>query len=89
MGENALKIWLGNGWYNQHVRNIEGDLWYDTPKLAYSIQITKADGTIAWQDSDESLTWQVGPIYFNNTYYLAVAQGWPFFFTTTSTVPGS
>lgn len=67
-GENALEIWLGNGWYNQHERNVEGDLWYDKPKLAYSIEITRKDGSKAWQDSDENLTWQIGPIYFNNTY---------------------
>jgi len=74
-GENVLEIWLGNGWYNQHVRNIEGDLWYSTPKLAYSIEITRNDGEKCWQDSDENLTWQIGPIYFNNTYY---GEKWDF-----------
>lgn len=74
-GENALEIWLGNGWYNQHVRNVEGDLWYSTPKLAYSIEFLKKDGSRTWQDSDETLTWQIGPIYFNNTYY---GEKWDF-----------
>lgn len=74
-GENELEIWLGNGWYNQHERNIEGDLWYDIPKLAYSIAISCTDGSTVWQDSDENLTWQIGPIYFNNTYF---GEKWDF-----------
>ena len=68
-GENDLEVWLGNGWYNQHVRNIEGDLWYGIPKLAYSIEMTARDGSKSWQDSAETLTWQIGPIYFNNVYF--------------------
>ena len=68
-GENVLEIWLGNGWYNQHERNVEGDLWYSTPKLAYSVEITKEDGSRIWQDSGEQMTWQIGPIWFNNVYY--------------------
>lgn len=74
-GENALEIWLGNGWYNQHERNVEGDLWYSRPKLIFSVEILKKDGSRIWQDSDESLCWQIGPIYFNNTYY---GEKWDF-----------
>ena len=75
VGENALEIWLGNGWYNQYVRTAEGELWYSKPKLAYSIEILQKDGGKIWQDSDETLTWQIGPIYFNNTYY---GEKWDF-----------
>jgi len=74
-GDNELEIWLGNGWYNQHERNVEGDLWYDIPKLAYSVAITCTDGSTVWQDSDETLTWKIGPIYFNNTYF---GEKWDF-----------
>ncbi|HMI02061.1 MAG TPA: alpha-L-rhamnosidase N-terminal domain-containing protein, partial [Pedobacter sp.] len=30
---NAIGILLGNGWYNQRDRRVEGDMWYDIPKL--------------------------------------------------------
>ncbi|MBQ7839351.1 MAG: family 78 glycoside hydrolase catalytic domain [Lachnospiraceae bacterium] len=74
-GKNALEIWLGNGWYNQHERNVEGDLRYGSPKLIYSIALQKKDGTGSWVDSDETLTWQDSPIYFNNVYY---GEKWDF-----------
>ena len=38
-GKNGIGVLLGNGWYNQNKRNIEGDLWYDKPKLIFNIII--------------------------------------------------
>lgn len=67
-GENAIEIWLGNGWYNQHERNAEGDLWYGAPKLAYTVAIEQADGGVRLQSSDERFTWRRSPIVFNNVY---------------------
>ena len=67
-GENTIEVWLGNGWYNQHERNAEGDLWYGPPKLAYTVAIEGADGSKQFQHSDERLTWRPGPIVFNNVY---------------------
>ncbi len=67
-GENTIEVWLGNGWYNQHERNAEGDLWYGSPKLAYTVAIEGADGSKQFQHSDERLTWRPGPIVFNNVY---------------------
>ena len=74
-GKNCLEVWLGNGWYNQHERNVEGDLWYGSPKLAFSIEIDREDGGRRWQNSDENMTWQIGPISFNNVYY---GEKWDF-----------
>ena len=69
IGENKIEIWLGNGWYNQHERNAEGDLWYDKPKLAYTVEITDKNGNKSYQHSDENLKWRPSPIYFNNVYF--------------------
>ena len=74
-GENKLEVWLGNGWYNQHVRNVEGDLWYDAPKLAYTIKLTSKDGTTSEIHSDETLYWTKSPIVFNNVY---VGETWDY-----------
>lgn len=68
-GENGLEVWLGNGWYNQHERNIEGNLWYGKPKLAYTVEIAYREGKLSMQHSGERLTWKRSPITFNNVYY--------------------
>lgn len=74
-GENDISVWLGNGWYNQHERNIEGDLWYEKPKLAYTVEINRADGGAAFVHSDETLMWKESPIVFNNVYF---GEKWDF-----------
>ena len=33
MQNNAIGIILGNGWYNQRDRTVEGHMWYDVPKM--------------------------------------------------------
>jgi len=74
-GANDIAVWLGNGWYNQHERNVEGDLWYEKPKLAYSVEIIRAGGGKAFVHSDESLRWKESPIVFNNVYF---GERWDF-----------
>ena len=74
-GENVIEVWLGNGWYNQHERNVEGDLWYDKPKLAFTVEMTDAAGNTAYFHSGETLRWRESPIVFNNVYY---GEKWDF-----------
>ena len=73
-GVNEIAVWLGNGWYNQHERNIEGDLWYELPKLAYTIELTGECGS-SYVLSDENLRWKESPIVFNNVYF---GEKWDF-----------
>ena len=63
-GENAVEVILGNGWYNQHERLTEGDLWYGSPKLWY--EIVSGGKTIAV--SDENAVWKQSVIVRNNIY---------------------
>lgn len=74
-GENEIAVWLGNGWYNQHERNIEGDLWYELPKLAYTVEMACENGETVCVHSDESLRWKESPIMFNNVYF---GEKWDF-----------
>lgn len=43
-GRNAAGVILGNGWYNQRDRTVEGKMWYDTPRMICLIEIEYADG---------------------------------------------
>ncbi len=43
-GKNTIGMILGNGWYNQRDRAVEGDLWYSTPRLIFQIEIEYASG---------------------------------------------
>ncbi len=44
-GRNAVGVILGNGWYNQRARRVEGWMWYGQPRLILQIQLEFADGT--------------------------------------------
>lgn len=67
-GENCLQVLLGNGWYNQHERNIEGDLWYGNPKLCFSLKMQDAAGKMSEVISDETMRWKRSIITFNNIF---------------------
>ena len=68
-GGNVLAILLGNGWYRQNRRNIEGNLWYgDRLKLWFDLEIV-ADGKTRHIVSDESLTHGPSHIVCSNIYY--------------------
>lgn len=63
-GENRLEVWLGNGWYHQNVRNVEGDLWYgDFPCLLCEVRL---DDQLLY--SDESFRWQSSPLIENSLF---------------------
>lgn len=59
---NVIGVILGNGWYNQRDRVVEGRMWYDVPKMILQLEIEYKDGTKETIVSDE--TWKVttGPI---------------------------
>lgn len=67
-GKNKIQVLLGNGWYNQHERNIEGNLWYGAPRLCFSLKLFDTEGR--WQEiiSDETMRWKRSVIVYNNIY---------------------
>jgi len=70
IGDNTMEVTLGNGWYNQHERCIEGKMVYGLPCLLSQLEVTYTDNTkeiIATNDSD----WLVAksPVVFNNIYF--------------------
>ena len=74
-GANKMEVWVGNGWYNQRARNVEGDLWYGLPKLAFSIALENGAGEKKVIESGEWLTYRLSPIIFNNVY---LGETWDF-----------
>lgn len=62
-GENAVGIILGNGWYNQRGRTVEGLLWYGPPRVICQIE---ADGLVVGTDAG----WKTGrgPILFDQVF---------------------
>ncbi|MBR4868207.1 MAG: family 78 glycoside hydrolase catalytic domain [Clostridia bacterium] len=62
-GENTLEVTLGNGWFNQRERNVEGDFWYGEPMLSFAITV---DGQTV--ESDEQCEYRESHIVFNNIY---------------------
>ena len=61
-GANAIGIVLGNGWYNQRDRVVEGQMWYDDPKMVLRLEIEYADGSTQAVVSDTSWRTATGPI---------------------------
>lgn len=59
---NAIGIILGNGWYNQRDRTVEGCMWYDVPKMILQLEIDYKDGTKETIISDHSWKTTTGPI---------------------------
>jgi alpha-L-rhamnosidase len=59
---NAIGILLGNGWYNQRDRRVEGNMWYDLPKLILQLEITYTDGTKGIIKSDNTWKTTTGPL---------------------------
>lgn len=75
---NAIGIVLGNGWYNQRDRTVEGKMWYDVPKLIFQMEITYTDGTSTLIVSDNRWKTIQGPILhdgiFTGEHYDARAE---------------
>lgn len=66
-GKNAIGIVLGNGMYNQRVKTLEGDLWYNYPKLMFAIAVGSGADT-EYITSDQSIKWRQSHIIENNIY---------------------
>jgi alpha-L-rhamnosidase len=73
-GANAAGVWLGNGWYNQRERLVEGQLWYDTPRFLLQLNIEFEDGTTTEIVSDPS--WRFSPSHLieNNIFRGEIAD---------------
>jgi alpha-L-rhamnosidase len=74
-GENAVGVILGNGWYNQRERTVEGKLWYDTPRLIFQLNIEYEDGSRKSVFSDQSWSCSSSAITFNNIFFGEVFDG--------------
>lgn len=67
-GENTVGAILGNGWYNQRDRTVEGCLWYNTPRLLLQLEIEYTDGTQEIIQTDESWKCITGPLLHNGIF---------------------
>ncbi len=67
-GENVIGMVLGNGWYNQRDRSVEGCMWYNTPRLIFQMEITYRDGAKKIICSDESWRMTTGPILHDGIF---------------------
>ena len=68
-GNNLFKVMLGNGWFNQKERNVEGDMTYGDPRLFAKINIEYINGEKQEIITDENFFATEGPYEFNNIYY--------------------
>ena len=68
-GANAVGVWLGNGWYCQNRRVIEGDFRYGCPKLLFELTVTGPAGEEARLLSDTGMKWHPSEITATNMYY--------------------
>lgn len=67
-GTNLIALLLGNGWYGQHERTVEGYMEYGKPTLCYRLTVTYKDGKQDVFCSDEMLKWSPSHIVFNNLF---------------------
>lgn len=61
-GNNAVGVILGNGWYNQRARRVEGWMWYGQPRLMLQLRIEYADGTVMLMGTTPQWKVATGPI---------------------------
>jgi len=67
-GYNAIGVILGNGWYNQRERIVEGWMWYNTPRLILQLEIEYADGSTEIIKTDETWKTQDSPLIYNSIF---------------------
>ncbi|RZK67667.1 MAG: hypothetical protein EOO85_25250, partial [Pedobacter sp.] len=65
---NTIGIQLGNGWYNQRDRRVEGDMWYDAPRLIFQLELTYQDGTKSIVSSDNTWKTNDGPLLHDGIF---------------------
>lgn len=69
IGQNVISVLLGNGWYRQNKRNVEGDLWYDDRLKLWFDLTYMSDGETHHICSDENLLHTHSHILFSNIYF--------------------
>ena len=74
-GDNQIEVWLGNGWYNQRGRLVEGELWYGCPKLIFTVEVRYTDGMSETYSTNETMRYRLSPVVFNNVY---LGERWDF-----------
>jgi alpha-L-rhamnosidase len=67
-GKNAVGVILGNGWYNQRARTVEGWMWYTTPRLLLQLEIEYVDGTSQRINTDETWSTRESPLRYNSIF---------------------
>lgn len=66
-GKNVIAVALGNGWYHQKERTVEGHQAFGEPRLTFCIKICgKEDCIIA---SDQTVLWHSSEVVFNNLFF--------------------
>ena len=68
-GINRYEVMLGNGFFNQVERLIEGDMSYGTPRLIMELHLEYKDGSKNVICSDEETFCTDGPLELNNIYF--------------------
>jgi len=70
VGENVLDIYLGNGWFNQNKRTIEGDFSFDNRLIArFALTVKSLDGREQVFLSDGTEKWRKTEVVENNLFY--------------------
>jgi alpha-L-rhamnosidase len=67
-GVNSIGMILGNGWYNQRDRVVEGCLWYSTPRLILQMEITYNNGRKEFINSDDTWKTTTGPLLHDGIF---------------------
>ncbi len=79
-GENLLSVHVGNGFFNQTKRDVEGDFALGAPRLCYCLTLTMADGGRREIVSDSTTLAGKSYVLDNNLFYgerqdLSCAEG--------------
>jgi len=70
-GENAIGVWLGNGWYNLQstaVWYFDKSPWRNRPAFCMDIRITYKDGSVETISTDKKWKTSLSPLVFNSIY---------------------
>lgn len=67
-GNHVIGAILGNGWYNQRDRTVEGWMWYNTPRMIAQLELEYTDGTRQIIGTDTSWKTTTGPILHNGIF---------------------
>jgi alpha-L-rhamnosidase len=65
---NTIGLVLGNGWYNQRDRTVEGNMWYDSPRLILQLEVVDKFGGQNIISSDSTWKFATGPILHDGIF---------------------